>query len=81
MLLSCKITTFPIFFGPCKMFSYKTSNLDDHILKTVSSINLNRIHFKKNGSGLRKKALKLTFFLKRNICLHRYACHCAKQHS
>lgn len=79
MLLSRRITSFP--FVSLEDVFYKTSNLGDHILKTVSSISLNQIHFK-NGRGFKKKkAQKLTFFLKRNICLHRHACHCAKQHS
>lgn len=39
--------------------SYKASDLGDHILNTVSSINLSQ----------REKALKLTFLSKRNICV------------
>lgn len=60
MLLSRSITSFP--FLSLEAVFYKTSNLGDHILKTVSSINLNQIHFK-NGRGFKKKSSEAYIFL------------------
>lgn len=60
MPLSHKITTLP--FLSLRDASYKTSTLGE----TVSSINLNQIHFKKweRVKKKKKEALKLTFFLR-----------------
>lgn len=49
----------PAFCLCCQMFRAKLQNLGDHILNTVSSINLSQMCFR-NGRG--KKALKPAFF-------------------
>lgn len=62
----------PAFCLRCQMFRARLQNLGDHILNTVSSINLSQMRFR-NGRG--KKALKPAFFFsspfprKRHICV------------